>query len=193
MAGDIFALLVWPIEELIDLGGAVLLPIMLATFVMWALISERYWYLTSTCCRLYDDCLKAGERMRAACSERPIAALRMRRISEFRLSAARGLEIIQSLVRANILLGLFGTVLGMIEVFDGLASSGVGDARVVTDGIFKAIIPTLAGMVASLSGFVFSIDLKRRFRAVTERFAMDLYGRTHVAGGGSAAPTGAGA
>jgi len=50
------------------------------------------------------------------------------------------------------LLGLMGTVTGMIEVFDVMAVSGSGNARSMASGVSKATIPTMAGMVGALSG-----------------------------------------
>ena len=50
------------------------------------------------------------------------------------------------------LLGLMGTVTGMIEVFDVMAFSGSGNARSMASGVSKATIPTMAGMVGALSG-----------------------------------------
>ena len=50
------------------------------------------------------------------------------------------------------LLGLMGTVTGMIEVFDVMALSGSGNARSMASGVSKATIPTMAGMVGALSG-----------------------------------------
>ena len=50
------------------------------------------------------------------------------------------------------LLGLFGTVTGMIDVFNILAVTGGGDAKSMAGGVSKATLPTMAGMVAALSG-----------------------------------------
>ena len=50
------------------------------------------------------------------------------------------------------LFGLLGTVTGMIEVFQVMAFSGGGDARAMAGGVSKATLPTMAGMVVSLSG-----------------------------------------
>ena len=50
------------------------------------------------------------------------------------------------------LLGLIGTVTGMIEVFFVMAVSGGGDAKSMAGGVSKATIPTMAGMVGAISG-----------------------------------------
>ena len=60
--------------------------------------------------------------------------------------------MIQTLVAMAPLLGLLGTVTGMIEVFNIMAVTGGGDAKSMAGGVSKATIPTMAGMVAALSG-----------------------------------------
>ena len=62
------------------------------------------------------------------------------------------------------MLGLLGTVTGMIEVFDVMAIAGSGNVRGMAGGISKATLPTMAGMVAALSGLIFSVQLERRAR-----------------------------
>jgi biopolymer transport protein ExbB len=49
----------------------------------------------------------------------------------------------------------------MIEVFDVMAISGQGNLRAMAAGVSKATIPTMAGMVAALSGFILSVQLER--------------------------------
>jgi biopolymer transport protein ExbB len=59
------------------------------------------------------------------------------------------------------MLGLLGTVTGMIEVFDVMALAGSGNSRAMAAGVSKATIPTMAGMVAALSGLILSAQLDR--------------------------------
>jgi biopolymer transport protein ExbB len=77
------------------------------------------------------------------------------------------IPIIQALVALCPLLGLMGTVTGMIEVFDVMALTGGGDARSMASGVSKATIPTMAGMVGALSGVFASAWLMRTSK--TER------------------------
>jgi biopolymer transport protein ExbB len=74
------------------------------------------------------------------------------------MSANQYLQIIKTMVALCPLLGLMGTVTGMIEVFDVMAFSGSGNARSMASGVSKATIPTMAGMVGALSG-VFLVTL----------------------------------
>ncbi|MFP4002417.1 MAG: MotA/TolQ/ExbB proton channel family protein, partial [Alphaproteobacteria bacterium] len=79
-----------------------------------------------------------------------------------------------TLVAVAPLFGLLGTVTGMVEVFDVMALTGSSNARAMASGITKATIPTMAGMVAALSGLYFSTQLERRARRAVERVEDDL-------------------
>ncbi len=65
------------------------------------------------------------------------------------------------------MLGLLGTVTGMIDVFEVMSISGSGNSRAMAAGVSKATIPTMAGMVAALSGVFMNAWLQRT--AVRER------------------------
>ena len=79
--------------------------------------------------------------------------------------------MIASLVALCPLLGLLGTVTGMIEVFDVMALTGSGNPRAMASGVAKATIPTMAGMVAALSGLIFSTQLQNKAKTETEAVA----------------------
>jgi biopolymer transport protein ExbB len=71
------------------------------------------------------------------------------------------LPLINTMVALCPMLGLLGTVTGMIQVFDVMAVSGSGNARSMASGVSKATIPTMAGMVGALSG-VFAVTWLQR-------------------------------
>jgi biopolymer transport protein ExbB len=73
-------------------------------------------------------------------------------VSQARMQINRNLPVIKTLVALCPLLGLLGTVTGMIEVFNIMAVTGGGDAKSMAGGVQQATIPTMAGMVAALSG-----------------------------------------
>src|SRR5690606_5383935 len=82
-------------------------------------------------------------------------------ISRVSMNLSGNLPVIQALVALCPLLGLMGTVTGMIEVFDVMAISGTGNARSMASGVSKATIPTMAGMVGALSGVFAATWLQR--------------------------------
>ena len=71
------------------------------------------------------------------------------------------------------LLGLLGTVTGMVQVFDVMAIAGTSNARLMAGGVSAATIPTMAGLVAALSGVYLVTFLENKANAEIER-AEDL-------------------
>lgn len=132
-------------------GGDVLWLIAALVFVMWVLIFERVWYF------------KFGWKAEVAAviakwEGRPerkswqAHQIRTMLISQSRMEINRYLPEIKTMVALCPLLGLLGTVTGMIEVFNIMAVTGGGDAKSMAGGVQMATIPTMAGMVAALSG-----------------------------------------
>ena len=72
--------------------------------------------------------------------------------------------IIKTLVAICPMIGLLGTVTGMIQVFDVMAVHGTSNARMMAAGISMATMPTMAGMVAALSGVFFSTRLDAKLK-----------------------------
>lgn len=138
-------------------GGAVLQAIVLASTLMWILIAERYLLVRFILPNLIRRRTEHG---------RALALLD-------RLELTRGLEDSISPIRALIhvlpLLGLLGTVVGMVETFEALRVVGNRDAAYLSDGISRALLTTMAGVAASLSGLFFEHHLSRTIRRTTRR------------------------
>lgn len=139
------------IRRFMEAGGDVLWIIAIVTFVMWTLAFERFWYFRTTLRRDVDDTIRTWEARR---ERKSWAAhqIRQKLVSETVENIQSNLPMIQALVTLCPLLGLLGTVTGMIEVFHIMAVTGGGDAKSMASGVSKATIPTMAGMVAALSG-----------------------------------------
>ena len=148
------------IEAFLKAGGNVLFAVMVVTFVMWAMIVERLVYWSTA----HKAVVQRAKREWMAHKDHHswyAMAIREQLLSETRQEAQRFNGIIRALVATTPLLGLLGTVTGMVEVFDVMAFTGSSNARLMAGGISKATIPTMAGLVASLSG-VFFINMFER-------------------------------
>jgi biopolymer transport protein ExbB len=143
------------VRDFIETGGNVLLVLAGVTFVMWLLILERYWYFLRVHPRLADGVLERWNRRRDHQTWRA-HSIRDLLLTDVEIELRRGLLVIKSLVALCPMLGLIGTVTGMIEVFDVMAIAGTGNVRGMAGGVSKATLPTMAGMVAALSGLIFS-------------------------------------
>jgi biopolymer transport protein ExbB len=139
------------ITDFMARGGDVLWVIAILLLVKWSLIFERIWYLHSTHSKRVKQTLAAWAGRSETRSWRA-HQIRNMMISEVSLDLRSTLPIIEALVVVCPLLGLLGTVTGMIEVFFVMALTGGGDAKSMAGGVSKATIPTMAGMVGALSG-----------------------------------------
>ncbi len=74
----------------------------------------------------------------------------------------RNLPMLAALANIATMMGLLGTVLGMIESFDIIAQTGTGDARVVAGGIFKALVTTATGLIVGITAIGFHAFLRRK-------------------------------
>lgn len=142
-------------------GGPVLEFIAVLLLVKWSLVFERIWYLNTT----HKDNVKntlAEWNARADTKSWSAHQIRTMMISKISLDVRNTLPIIEVLVTICPLLGLIGTVTGMINVFFVMAVTGGGDAKSMAGGVSMATIPTMAGMVGAISGIFASNYLKAK-------------------------------
>ncbi|MDE0929120.1 MAG: MotA/TolQ/ExbB proton channel family protein [Halioglobus sp.] len=132
-------------------GGEVLWLIAALLFVMWTLIFERVWYLKFA---WKQDATKVIAKWEGRAERKSWEAKQIRSmlLSQASMQINQFMPMIKAMVALCPLLGLLGTVWGMIEVFNVMAVTGGGDAKSMAEGVQKATIPTMAGMVAALSG-----------------------------------------
>ncbi|MFL0810882.1 MAG: MotA/TolQ/ExbB proton channel family protein [Agarilytica sp.] len=118
---------------------------------MWTLMLERFFYYKGALGKITDGTVGRWEARpeRNSWNAHQIRTAMISRVSE-KINA--NLDLLGTLVALCPLMGLLGTVTGMIQVFDVLAITGGGDAKSMAAGVSRATIPTMAGMVAALSG-----------------------------------------
>jgi biopolymer transport protein ExbB len=159
------------VARFMEMGGNVLWLIAILLFVMWSLIFERTWYFYTGWRKDAADAINSWE---ARPERQSWAAQQIRRKliaqSDDKINTYR--PVIKTRVALCPLLGLLGTVTGMIEVFNIMAVTGGGDAKSMAGGVSRATIPTMAGMVAALSG-VFANTYVTRKAARESQFLED--------------------
>lgn len=161
------------LQQFLEMGGNVLLLIMVATFFLWAFIMERlayYQFAHGRVARRAVEIWKAREEHKSVYAH----WIREQLVSEVRQKTEQNMSVVKVLVAIAPLLGLLGTVTGMIEVFDVMAATGSSNVRAMSAGVSKATIPTMAGMVAALSGLIFVNRLEQRSMRATQRVADQL-------------------
>jgi biopolymer transport protein ExbB len=169
--------------ELIKSGGWSLWPIILCSVAALAIIGERLWSLQKKYIAPSDLLAQVQQWLRAGeIDPEHIAALRdnsplgkvlaaglvnrdhEREIIKEAIENAgrhvvpeldRYLRTLGSIAAIAPFLGLFGTVVGMIQMFSGVGAHGVGDPSVVAEGIAVALINTAAGLGVAIPSLLF--------------------------------------
>jgi biopolymer transport protein ExbB len=149
------------LREFFAKGGPVLTGVFVLSIFLWMLIIERYYFLYKVYPARIKTIVTQWQRRRDRSSW---YALKIRDgfLSEISTELKHNLIPIQALTGILPLLGLLGTVTGMITIFEVLNVFGNGNARGMADGISKALLPTTAGLVTSIIGIYFSADLNKR-------------------------------
>jgi biopolymer transport protein ExbB len=149
------------IQLLMESGGTVLWLILLASILMWTLIIERYifiWFLHPREVRKMMDEWHQRDDLASWYAQQ----IRQGMIAESKVMLERFLILIRTLTVALPMLGLLGTVNGMIQTFDVMTVFGTGNTRGMAGGISVALITTMGGLLTALSGLYFITQLEQR-------------------------------
>ncbi len=176
--------------ELVISGGWLMLPILLCSIVALAIVIERLWMLRqSRICpsglvnevwRWVQEGQLDSERivgLRVASPLGRVLAAGLASLNESRevmkeniedtgrhvvVELERYLNTLGTIASITPLLGLLGTVIGMIKVFTAITVSGVGNAAALAGGISQALLTTAAGLSVAIPTLMFYRYLRRR-------------------------------
>ena len=158
------------INDFLHQGGPVLYAIMLVCFVLWTLILERLYFFYLALPDLLKDFSDKWQSVSLSIDDSEQGQwqknkIKQQLVGQFKLENLQGQSQIALLIAICPLLGLLGTVTGMIQVFDVMAVTGTGNARAMASGISQATLPTMSGLLVALTGLYF----KTRFVRLAER------------------------
>lgn len=155
-----------------DRGGAVLYVVFFIALCLWALLIERYMYISFEYKQYRKNMM--NEIRNNVYNIRFKEEIKKYLIEESNLKLKTGLSFIKTLIIVCPLVGLLGTVTGMIEVFDVMAISGASNVKSMANGVSMATIPTMAGMVVALSGILFEKKLELSIKYNTDRLYLEI-------------------
>ncbi len=161
----------WAVD-LLELGGPILGLILLIGFVIGFLIFERAYFKTILYPGMRDEAINTWNSIHDHTSSYAQYS-RNNLIFNLRSALSNRYAFITTLIKICPLLGLLGTVLGMLEVFDALAATGSNNPRSMAAGVSKATVSTLAGMVVAIIGLIITTLFERR--AIAEREKVPSY------------------
>jgi biopolymer transport protein ExbB len=184
--------------EIILAGGWLMVPILLCSTLAVAIVIERFWTLRKSkvlpqgLSGMVEDWAARHEldarHLEQLRRESPLgriyaAALDNRNRSRDVIKEAvedtgrhvvhdleRFLNTLGTIAGISPLLGLLGTVVGMIKVFSAIMISGVGDANVLAGGISQALITTAAGLTVAIPSYFFY----RFFRGMVAEYVISM-------------------
>ncbi len=160
--------------DMLSLGGEVLLIIVALATLIWMLLLERVVYLWW----LFPRKLKLAKQLWQMRRERHSwYAMRARQLLMSRLQRQlkRNQALLGTLIKICPLMGLLGTVLGMLEIFDVLSMTGSNNARATAGGVSKATVSTMAGMVVAISALMVGNLVNRRLEKNQQQLQQGLH------------------
>lgn len=195
------------IGDLLAVGGVIMLPLMVICLLMWLLITERILFFRRLKCRGMDRQsawahIQAGRepdpRQSAGGAMDLLVAEFMRHrgnsgamdrmvldetLMRLKRRLTDRLALIGVLVAIAPLLGLLGTVTGMMTTFDVLAIFGTGNAKAMAGGISEALITTQTGLLVAIPGLVMKVFLDHQAHGLHQTFtAAGCYLGRHLDG-----------
>ncbi|MFK2822758.1 MotA/TolQ/ExbB proton channel family protein [Arcobacter sp. YIC-80] len=153
-------------------GGFVLYIVFAIALFLWTLLVERYIFITFEYKKYKRKIL---EEIKSVSSDNKFKdEIKRYMVEEANLKLKTGLQFIKTLIIICPLVGLLGTVTGMIEVFDVMAIMGTSNVKSMANGVSMATIPTMAGMVVALSGILFEKKLELSIKYHTQKLELEL-------------------
>jgi biopolymer transport protein ExbB len=163
------------VVELVHGGGPFVGLIFAAGILMWTIIAERFWFFRRV---LPQQAAELQKKWDARPEHTSWCARQIRQamISKLHVAMSAGVPVMQVLVPMSPLLGLIGTVTGMLEVFDSMALRGNADARSMASGVSQAMICTMTGLAVSITGLYpvhyFRTRTARETELLADRFSL---------------------
>jgi biopolymer transport protein ExbB len=159
------------LDELFIRGGPVLYLLFGLTFLIFLLLIDKYIFI------FIQSRTWVKEKFNSFMKINPPSSTKYKfveatLISNVKRKTASNIKILDGLIGMCPMIGLLGTVYGMIEVFEVLSFLGTGNPRAMSSGVAKATIPTMASMVITLFGLYFRQDLTQRINKATEKMKL---------------------
>lgn len=184
--------------EIFREGGFIMYPLLVFSILIWIVAIQKFLYLNtftkqylkveeeahrSLTAMRFDD-FKYAVKNAAAPIARPhevlmeenfsskeeVAEKLQRRLSETNASLKKNLWILGTIGSSAPFVGLFGTVLGIMESFREIGATGKSGFSVVASGISEALIATAAGIIVAVIAVIFYNYFQTRVNAIAQDF-----------------------
>ncbi len=192
--------------ELLTAGGWLIWPILLCSVAALAIIIEKFRHLTTPRVMptglyeqietLIQDKKLTNAHLNALADQSPLGSIFSTAISQAHLRKSelkaavedagrhqvhemeKHLNTLGSIAAITPLLGLLGTVVGMIKVFAAITAVGVGHPQELAEGISQALVTTATGLIVAIPALLFYRHFKSRVQSLSidmEREVLRLF------------------
>lgn len=161
------------LDELFIKGGPVLYLLFFISFLISYILVKKYIFI------FIDKNKWSGEKLDNFIIKNPPENINLKYvektfISEMKRTSNENIKLLDGLIGMCPMIGLLGTVYGMIEVFEVLSFLGTGNPRAMSSGVAKATIPTMASMVITIISLYFRQDITGRMSNFSSNLMQDL-------------------
>ena len=155
------------LDELFIRGGPVLFALFLISFLIFFIFVNKYTFI------YFDKSEWFAEKLDNFIKNNPPEIFSLKQvqktyISELNRVSNTNIKLLDGLIGMCPMIGLLGTVYGMIEVFEVLSFLGTGNPRAMSSGVAKATIPTMASMVITIFSLYFRQDITGRIDKISK-------------------------
>ena len=155
------------LDELFIRGGPVLFVLFFISFLIFFIFVNKYIFI------YFDKSEWFTEKLDNFIKNNPPEIFSLKQvqktyISELNRVSNTNIKLLDGLIGMCPMIGLLGTVYGMIEVFEVLSFLGTGNPRAMSSGVAKATIPTMASMVITIFSLYFRQDITGRIDKISK-------------------------
>lgn len=178
------------LKEIFNTGGMVMLPLFICALLLWYGLGYRFWLLKETGTHNIRDTLRAYQENNSKSPESIIEHAIQQGIQlknaglknlhrhlddafyDYKKEISRFTVLIRVTIIISPLLGLLGTVIGMIETFDSLATMMLfSQSGGIAGGISQALISTQMGLAVAIPGLLIHSILKKKQQKIEHDLA----------------------
>lgn len=155
------------LDELFIRGGPVLFILFFISFLIFFIFVNKYMFI------YFDKYDWYSNKLDNFIQDNPPENFSLKQvqktyISELKRVSNTNIKMLDGLIGMCPMIGLLGTVYGMIEVFEVLSFLGTGNPRAMSSGVAKATIPTMASMVITIFSLYFRQDIIGRINKISK-------------------------
>ena len=163
--------------EYIQQGGSIMYVLLLFNVIGFALMIMKFWVFTQEKQRISQTSALMAQTVNGNSEGKDVRAIieiAKQEVSNYVNDIEAGLNTVKIIASISPLLGLLGTVLGVLGAFKVMASQGTGDPSLFASGISVALITTVGGMIVAIPHFIGHNYLIGQLDSIESKVEKDL-------------------